>query len=268
MSDLIRYIDATNMSDRRVDYPGGVDEFLGLGFSALGRMLVEPTNGTLEQVAAGYAEDLRTLFLAHCDIPTPILRAPDGSAFVEVSWFWGSPSVRIRSLLADGSLVETNRRWENPPGLPVVLAKYWTHIDIDRDMTKRSVPARGRSIEVVATQDAAMQWRRHQEHLARYRSERGAGVVGHDSLGQCMELALRAHRHDAAVERRTVGFWRPLVIGYGVVAGAVGIGLASAGHVQAAVVTTLALALATPIVVRLVIGKVRILSESRRPPFV
>ena len=53
-----------------------------------------------------------------------MLAAPDASAFVGVDWFYGMPSVRLRSLLADGRLVETQRAWDRMPSQPLALAPY------------------------------------------------------------------------------------------------------------------------------------------------
>ncbi len=43
-----------------------------------------------------------------------------GTSFVDISeWFFDSPAVRIRTILGDGSLVETWRRFDHPPVLPL-----------------------------------------------------------------------------------------------------------------------------------------------------
>jgi len=267
VSDLARLIDATDSADDRIDYPEIVEEFLDMGFTQLGRVLLEPTQGTHEDTAAEYEPELRAKYLAHCDVPTPILRAPDGSAFVDVSWFWDAPSVRIRTELADGAAVETNRRWENPPSLPKQLAKYWKRFDIGREMTKRSVPRAGRSIEIVATHDSAAHWRQHQEHVERYASRRGTTVAPVTDLERTSHLAQRLFRHDAAVERRTVGFWRPLLLAYGIVGIVIVALLATAGERSEAIMGALVFAVLTPVVVYTVISKVRILPEAWRPPF-
>jgi hypothetical protein len=267
VSDLAHHIDATDFADDRVDYPEIVDEFLSMGFTQVGRVILQPTVGTLEDMAADYPGEQKEKMLAHGDVPTPILRAPNGSAFVDVSWFWDSPSVRIRTELADGSVVETNRRWENPPGLPEQLATYWKRIDIDRDMTKRSVPRAGRSIEIAATQDSLVQWHQHQEHVKRYATQRKTTIVGLDDIGQSLDMAQRLFRHDAAVERRTVGFWKPLLLAYGTIGIVIVAILATTGERRTAILGALVFALLTPVVVYAVISKVRILPEAWRPPF-
>ncbi len=267
MSDLARLIDATDSTDTRVDYPEIVEEFLAMGFTWVGRVLLEPTEGTHEDTAANYEPELKAKYLAHCDVPTPILRAPDGSAFVDVSWFWDAPSVRIRSELADGSAVETNRRWENPPGLPTQLARFWRRFDIGRDMTKRSTPRGGRSIEIAATRDSATQWSQHQQHLERYAAQRGTSVSPVTDLEQTIDIAQRLFNHDAAVERRTVGLWIPLLLAYGIAGVALIVALGLAGQRSTAIRIALLLALMTPVIVYTVISKVRILPERWRPPF-
>jgi hypothetical protein len=268
MPDLARLIDVTDSEDQRVDYPEIVEEFLDMGFTRLGRVVLVPAEGTHEDTAADYEPALEAKYLAHCDVPTPILRAPDGTAFVEVSWFWDGPSVRMRTELADGSAVETNRRWENPPGLPTQLTRYWKRFDIDKDMIKRSAPHAGRSIEIVSTRDSADQWRHHQQHVERYASRRGTTAKTVADVGQTIDLAQRLFRHDAAVERRTVGLWIPLVLAYGVVGIALVLALGFAGERTAAIWSALGLALLTPVLVYTVISRVRILPERWRPPFV
>jgi len=268
MSDLARLIDVTDSTDQRVDYPEIVDEFLDMGFTRLGRAVLVPTEGTHEDTAADYEPALEAKYLAHCDVPTPMLRAPDGSAFAEVSWFWDAPSVRIRTELADGSAVETNRRWENPPGLPTQLAKFWKRFDIDKDMIKRSAPHAGRSVEIVSTGDSAVQWRHHQHHVERYASQRGTAIKPVNNVEQSIDLAQRLFRHDTAVERRTVGLWIPVILAYGVVGIALVLALGFAGQRTAAIGSALVLALLTPVLVYTVISRVRILPERWRPPFV
>lgn len=246
VSDIARFIDATDSTDQRVDYPEIVEEFLAMGFTQVGRLILAPTAGTHEDTAADYESEHGAAYLAHCDVPTPILWAPDGSAFVDISWFWESPSVRIRTELEDGSVAETNRRWENPPALPRQLVKYWKRFDIDRDMTKRSVPRSGRSIEIVATQDSAAQWRQHQDHVARYAASRGTKVATFERFEQAIEMAQRLFSHDEAVERRTVGFWKPLVLGYGILALLVIVALAVTANRNTAALVGIVLALLTP----------------------
>jgi len=267
MPDLVRHLDATDYPDDRVDYPEIVDEFRAMGFVQIGRVLAAPVQGTYEDIASDYDAVSRERFLAHCDVPTPILRAPDGSAFVDVSWHWQSPSVRIRTELADGSLVETNRRWKHPPELPLVLAEHWKRFDIDRNMTKRSTPQRGRSVEIASTQDTTAQWRKHQEHLARYSAQRNTEFRRHDDVEQYIMLAGRAFRHDTKVERRTVGFWKPLVLAYGAIGLLAVSVLALTRRVPVAIAVAVVLAALTQPFVRLVISKVRILPEFLRPPY-
>ena len=268
VSDIASFIDATDSADERVDYPEIVEEFLAMGFTQVGRLLLTPTEGTHEDTAADYESEQGAAYLAHCDIPTPMLWAPDGSAFVDVSWFWDSPSVRIRTELADGSVVETNRRWGNPPALPRQLAKYWKRFDIDRDMAKRSTPRSGRSIEIAATHDSAAQWRQHQRHVERYAASRGTSVATFDRFEQAIDMAQRLFRHDTAVERRTVGFWKPLILAYGIVGLLAIVALAVTAGRHTAALVGIVVALLTPLIVRVVISKVRVLPEAWRPPFV
>jgi hypothetical protein len=80
-------------------------------------------------------------------------------------------------------------------------------------------------------------------------------------------MAQRLFRHDAAVERRTVGFWKPLLLVYGIVGIVIVAILATTGERRTAILGALVFALLTPVVVYTVISKVRILPEAWRPPF-
>ncbi|HSJ36304.1 MAG TPA: hypothetical protein VLB85_14750 [Acidimicrobiia bacterium] len=116
-------------------------------------------------MAAGYGPEDAERFLEMATMPTPILASPDGTAFADVSWFWDSPSIRIRSLLEDGSLVETLRLWDHSPGLPQALQSFRQNLELYREMTRASTPDRGRSIQVVPDAGPAEMWQAHQRHL-------------------------------------------------------------------------------------------------------
>ena len=267
-SNLVRYRDATDDPDQRVDYPSVVAEFTALGFVQVGRIVAEPIDGTYEDLAESFPPEQRELFLEHATVPTPLLTPPDRSAWVEVSWFWGSPSVRIRSELSDGSLVETNRRWRHQPAVPSELARYWRHTNIDRDMAKGSVPSRGRSIVISDAADGEEQWREHRRHVEAYAAKRGAGVVTTTTVDRCVEINERAFAHDVATERKTVGFWKPIVLAYGAVALLIVGAVVLAGNIVLAIALCLVFAALSLIVPGLVISTVRSLPQSIRPPYV
>jgi hypothetical protein len=109
------YRDVTALAPAATHFPEWVVALENLGFVRLGRVqgVVEP--GGIEAMAAGYEPEARGRMLAAERVPTVVLVAPDGSAFADVDWFWGGPSVRIRTLTTDGRLVSTHRAWEYMP---------------------------------------------------------------------------------------------------------------------------------------------------------
>lgn len=264
---MIRYIDATDSPDRRVDYPEIVEELVTLGFEVIGRVAAHPIEGTNADIAAEFDPVQAQLYLDHCDVPATVLRSPDSTVFVDVSWFWESPSVRFRTELADGSVAETNRRWTFRPGLPLVLEEYWTNFDIDADMAKRSTPHTGRSTLVVKTSSAAEQWERHRDHVAQYSQARSQPPRSHEEVDHYIDLAYRLFEHEVAVEQRTVGLWKPLAIAYGVVGLALMLGVAFAGYPLVGVGLGILFAALTMPVIRMIIGKVRFLPVRWRPSF-
>lgn len=202
MKRLIEYRDATDDPDQRVAYPEVVAGFVDLGFRQVGRLHGEPVDG-LDAVAAQYAAAARDRFLEMAPIPAPILASPDGTAFAEVSWFWESPSIRIRSLLDDASLVETVRLWDHTPGLPRPVRPSPQGLDLYREMTRSSSPDRGRSIEVVADAGPAEMWQAHLRHLSWVARRRDAQPIRHDSIDQAIALTRTAFEHDYRVVART-----------------------------------------------------------------
>ena len=210
---MIEYVDVTNDPDDRVDYPEIVRVFLDLGFQQVGRVLARPTDGTLEEVAAGFG-DLADETLEHMTVPTPVLRSPDGMAFAEVSWFFGSPSVRIRTRLEDGSMAETLRRWDSPPPVISAMAGFWKTIDIDQEMSKAHNPRGGRSILVVPNATATILWDQHRQHVWEYASARSTEPVRHETLGDHLEMTRAGFDHAAQTEDTTARWWLPLLYAY------------------------------------------------------
>jgi hypothetical protein len=212
---MISYIDATDDPDGRIVYPEYVDELKSMGFVQVGRYLAQPTTQTMEELAAGFGDNAE-VFFENATIPTPVLRSPDGSAFAEVSWFWDSPSVRIRTMLDDGSLVETLRRWDRPPDLGE-MAQFWSEVDIDQEMTREHNPSGGRSVLVVPECRPHEQWERHLEHVAGYGTQRAARPIDHGDLNTAIAIARDGFRHMTKVNQAFIGTWKPLVLAYGAV---------------------------------------------------
>lgn len=210
---VIEYVDVTNDPDDRVDYPEIVRVFLDLGFEQVGRVLARPVDGTFEEMAAGYGY-LADEALEHMTVPTPVLRSPDGTAFAEVSWFFGSPSVRIRTRLRDGSMAETLRRWDNPPPVISEMAEFWKAIDIDRQMSRAHNPMGGRSILVVPDATATILWGEHRRHVWEYASARSTEPGRHETLDDHLAMVRAGFDHALRTEDTTAGWWVPLMYAY------------------------------------------------------
>ena len=186
----IIYRDVTAFAPATTHFPEWVVALEDVGFVRLGRVQGGVDPGGIEALAADYDPEAREQMLTAARIPTMVLAAPDGSAFADVDWFWGGPSVRIRTLTTDGRLVATHRAWEHPPAWPVSLRSVERYRNLA--LEQRLSAARGRSLEVLAGADAATLWERHRAHLARRR------IVPepHDTLAGYIRLAERAFEHE------------------------------------------------------------------------
>lgn len=267
MAQLLTYLDATDSPDERVEFPEVVAELEDLGFAVVGRALLDLDYEGAIDAAAGYKEEDRRAFMEHWDIPMPVLASRDGTTYADVSWWWGGPHVRLRSELEDGSLVETNRRWDNEPGLPSPLRLLWRPFNIDREMRRASVPAKGRSIEIRQGPDMAALWTTHQQHLATYSSARQSPVKRATDLPTYLRIATQAVGHDETVMRKVTSLW----IATGLAWGAIAIGLVLLVAIAGGTETALRLAIAgivlTPVVFYLIPSRLRWLPQAWRPSY-
>lgn len=197
MRQTIQHRDATDDADSRSSFPEIVRDFEELGFRPVGRIQGVVVPGGYESLANGYTPAERDLFLEHASLPADVLCAPDGSAFVEVAWFWGWPSVRVRTVTTTGCLVETLRRWDAMPPWPVSMARAHRHADVDPEMRRSATGSADRSIRVVTGGPAEL-WTAHQEHLATQALGHGGTPARHETVGQALWLTARAHEHDLA----------------------------------------------------------------------
>lgn len=184
------YRDVTAVAPATTHFPEWVVALEDLGFVQLGRVQGEIEPGGIEALAADYEPEARELMVAAERVPTVVLVAPDGSAFADVDWFWGGPSVRIRTLATDGRLISTHRAWVQMPAWPASLSKAARYRSLAQEQHLSA--ARGRSLEVVAGVDAATIWERHRAHLARLK----AVPEPHDTLAGYIRLAERAFEHE------------------------------------------------------------------------
>lgn len=263
VAQLLQYVDASDSTDLRVDFPEVVDELEGLGFAPVGRVLLDVGLFEAKKIADDYLPEDHDAFLAHWDVPMPVLASPDGTAFADVSWWWGGPSVRIRTELTDGSMAETRRTWDNKPALPRLLRFLWRRYDIEREMMRASVPPRGRSTRIRSGPDVAALWEAHEEHVADYGRSRGATPVRHEALETYLRIATQAVGHDEKVMRTLAKVWVRLAVTWGVVGAAVAV----LGLIGGTLITLLLTLAATAVLMYLIPSRLRWLHESWRPAY-
>ena len=187
-------------------YPEVVAGFEALGFRRVGGLLADLTDAEVEDLVGGYAPDVQAELRRSARIPETVLAAPDASAFLGVDWFYGQPSVRLRSLLVDGRLVETQRAWDRMPDHPLALAPYAARFRL-RPEQDRSAP--GRLVALVEGDDPAVLWSAHQEALARSEET----PVVHRTVQQAQALWRQCLLHEMRIQERTgrlgvrVAFW-------------------------------------------------------------
>ncbi len=198
------YTDVTGRTDLATPYPEVVAAFEELGWRRLGRYALALSEESSARVVGGYAEPARSEFAAHLPDVATVLLSPDRTVDVFVSWFWGQPGVRLASVLADGTLVETSRRWTRKPPWPRALRSAWAGMDVRQEIERSSVPTRGRSVRAAACEDAADASAvaalvdAHREHVAAL----GSTPVPFVSVDDAIALRRKAFAHDLRVRRR------------------------------------------------------------------
>jgi hypothetical protein len=176
-------------------YPELVEAFEALGFRRIGGLRLEFSDeAELEELIQAHPAHVRAEFQESAQTPETLLVAPDSSAFAGVDWFYRQPSVRLRSLLADGRLVETQRGWDH---LPVPVVEMEPYVDRVRLRPEQDRSARGRVFTIVPGAGAAEVWDAHRRAL----SDAGSRAVEHRSIDQAASLWRQVLTHDAAIER-------------------------------------------------------------------
>jgi hypothetical protein len=192
----ISYRDVTAVAPAVTHFPEWVVALENIGFVRLGRVQGDVVPGGIEELMDDYEPQARDEAIAAHQVPVVVLAAPDGSAFADVDWFWGGPSVRFRTLTTDGRLVATHRAWEHMPAWPRPLRRVQRYRSLAQE--QRLSASRGRSLEVVAGADAATMGDRHRAHLARL----SARPEPHDSVAGYIRLAERAFEHEQRISDR------------------------------------------------------------------
>lgn len=96
-----------------VAYPELVAGYRRMGLEPLGCRILDLGEQGMGQVAAEYDEETGRRLLIENERPVPVLVTPDRETAVEISEFVDGPSLRLRTLLENGVLVETLRRWDS-----------------------------------------------------------------------------------------------------------------------------------------------------------
>ena len=192
-------------------YPEVVAGFEALGFRRVGGLLADLTDAEVEDLLGEYDPEVQPEMRRASRIPETVLAAPDASAFVGVDWFYGMPSVRMRSLLADGRLVETQRAWDRMPSQPLALARSAAQ---RRLRPEQDLSAPGRLMTLVETDDPAQLWSAHQDALARSEET----PVVHRTIQQAQALWRQCFLHDVRIQIRVGRLVRAALYGVQVVA--------------------------------------------------
>jgi hypothetical protein len=176
-------------------YPEIVAGFEALGFRRIGGLQSDLTEAQLDDLFADYEPRVQAEMRRASARAEAVLSAPDGAAFVGIEWFYGMPSVRLRSALEDRRLVETQRAWDRLPDRPLSLAKYARHFRLRPEQDKS---ARGRLVTLVATDDPAVLWSAHRDAVGLA----GSAPVEHQTIEQAQALWSASHAHEIRIAMR------------------------------------------------------------------
>lgn len=190
------FVDASDSTSATVEFPDVVASFEALGFVRIGR-LGRAVPGEIWRAAALYPRNRRDEFCAHLSVPPVVLRSPDATAFVTVSWWWGMPEVRLRTALLDGSVVETLRQWDQMPVPPRAHGRLYRRGDLRQEQLMLNAPEGGREVDL-AQGDADQLWRSHRDRVESVAARRAATPVSHLTMGEAVALSNRLARHQRA----------------------------------------------------------------------
>jgi hypothetical protein len=127
-------------------HPDVVLTLTGAGLLPAGCLVFDDGSDGALAWADAYDDDTNAYFLQQHERPAPVLATADSTTLVEVSDMHGAPSVRCRSVLSDGTLVETLLRWPEVPPWPRRMEKARFLTTVEVEMTRQA--ARGRMVTV------------------------------------------------------------------------------------------------------------------------
>jgi len=186
-----------------VAYPELVQAYRDLGLLAAGCVVLDPGEHGVGPMAAQFDADTERAFLFESERPVPVLITPDATVMVEVSEFFGAPSVRLRTVLHNGALIETLRRWDAVPPWPTSLQRARRHVRIEEEMTRAGTVPGGRSVAVAdGLPDQLLA--AHADHVARMAEHYGAEPFPLEWMADVVAVQNLALAHADAVEARSV----------------------------------------------------------------
>jgi hypothetical protein len=162
------YEDVTDRTD--VPDPAHLDVVAGyeaIGYRQVARILGSARGG-IDAFVRDYSDEHRDALRVGLSLPSVLLLSADDLVLVHVAWFYGFPAVIASTGMADGSLVETHRRWDDVPPWPKRAERVRRRARLDGEM--RRPESRGRSIHVVEGDDPASLDAAHRGHVSRARS--------------------------------------------------------------------------------------------------
>ncbi|MFC6242877.1 hypothetical protein ACFP55_15915 [Knoellia sp. GCM10027112] len=179
-------------------HPELILAYMDAGLLAAGCLVLDDgTDGTMAWADA-YDDETNAYFLRNLERPAPVLATPDGTTLVEISDMHGAPSVRARSVLADGTLVETLLRWPEVPPWPRRMQKARGLADVEVEMTRQA--ARGRVTKVVEGGPVEVLVS-HFASVADVEEDRGTEAVELTTMDEVVAVWNAALLHGQQVER-------------------------------------------------------------------
>ena len=181
---VVTVVDVTHTEDRPHLVPWLVDALVARGFHVLGRLA---TGQRVDSARLAFEGSERDRFDAWRQRPARTLLADrDGTAYAVVDTFGDAPLLRLRTLLDDGSLVETVGLSSH--GLPVPTSG-------DPLMAFRVAEAAGRSLRLLHDVDPDLVVPTHERLVGDVAGPRGLRPVEHGDRAAAVDLWNAATAH-------------------------------------------------------------------------
>jgi hypothetical protein len=191
-----------------------VQELLDAGLEPAGCLVNDLSPERDSRLLRAYDDNVRADLLDEMGRAFPILLSPDRVVAAEVSDMHGSPAVRMFTFLADGALVETQRRWEQVPPWPGRLVAFRRFTTVDREMSRSVAP--GRTL-VISDRSPAGQLEDHRDQVEMVAAARGTAARPYPDMESVAAGWSEAFAHERAVARRTDGLIAASLVGLALV---------------------------------------------------